>query len=256
MQDGDIIDIQLSKRLCVKVKDLTILAAQSEYVNFTRPHILSFKIQSLKLRVDLICKVLTPARARKFYTLAPKSKRGIFLKEKTLNWPVVDKFSEDCFHILRKCNEIKFLETLWSNFRDLEVLIVYPLAPHFGGNDIINEHIMSGATLHAKKFNLSAIIVKNHPSDDTNYESLMKGHDFQIIFLYQELERTVPVEILINAFKSVSFYGVESTTFLSLQHRVREESHLIELASSRDSKYQKYILGEIRNLYPHSKSLI
>jgi len=255
--ENDILDIQLVNRMALKVsRKPQILAAQSEYVNLTRPNLLSFKLQSLKLRVDLTKSLLVPMRLTKFYTLAPKAKRSLLLTEKTLDWRAIDRFSDSCFKALLSHPRWLFLTNMHAELKNKDTLIVFPLAAHFGGNSQINIQIIDSAIEYARAKNISNMLVKNHPSDPEDYSSLVAETDIRIEYLSGELERSVPTEILVNAFKSVSFFGFESTTFLSLQHRVKISSHVVEIESHQDKNYRKYLLGEIRNLYPHTKSLI
>ena len=255
--EKDILDIQLVNRMAMNAsKKPQILAAQSEYVNLTRPNLLSFKLQSLKLRVDLTKSLLAPMRLTKFYTLAPKARRGLFLTEKILDWSAIDRFSDSCFKSLLSHPSWLFLTKMQAEMKNADTLIVFPLAVHFGGNSKINTQIIESAIEYARVESILNMVVKNHPSDPEDYSSLVAETDIRIEYLSGELERSVPTEILVNAFKSVSFFGFESTTFLSLQHRVKLSSHVVDIENHQDKNYRKYLLGEIRNLYPHTKSLI
>jgi len=255
--ENDVLDIQLVNRMALKTtRKPQILAAQSEYVNLTRPNLLSFKLQSLKLRVDLTNSLLVPMRLTKFYTLAPKAKRSLLLTEKILDWRAIDRFSDSCFKALLSHPRWLFLTNMHAELKNKDTLIVFPLAAHFGGNSQINSQIIESAIEYARAENILYILVKNHPSDPEDYSSLVAETGIRIEYLSGELERSVPTEILVNAFKSVSFFGFESTTFLSLQHRVKLSSHVVEIENHHNKNYRKYLLGEIRNLYPHTKSLI
>lgn len=255
--ENDILDIQLINRMALNAtKKPKILAAQSEYVNLMRPNLFSFKLQSLKLRVDLTKSLLVPMRLTKFYTLAPKAKRSLFLTEKILDWSAVDRFSDACFKSLLNHPSWLFLTKIHAELKNADTLIVFPLAVHFGGNSQINTQIIESAIEYARAESILNVLVKNHPSDPEDYSSLVADTDIRIEYFYDELERSVPTEILVNAFKSVSFFGFESTTFLSLQHRVKLSSHVVEIENHKEKNYRKYLLGEIRNLYPHTKSLI
>lgn len=255
--EHDVVDIQLINRvLLTSARRPVVLAAQSEFVNLMRPKIISLKWQSFKLRIDLTKSFLLPSHITEFYTLARKPKKGLFLTERTLDWASIDLFSMNCLNAIIDNPELKFLSSLRAESNDLHTLIVFPLAAHFGGNPQINIEIIESAITHAQKNNIHLIIVKNHPSDSENYSGLITSQNYQIRYLCTEFERTLPVEILVNLFQSVSFFGFESTTFLTLQHRVTLNTHVVDIGNHSSKKLRKYLLGEIRTLYPHTKTLI
>ncbi len=259
--EHDVLDLQILSQLgrIKLVSSPHILACQVEHVNLTRPSIFNLgRLRSLVKRVDLTYKLLIPNRIRTFYTLSPNRSGWPILREKTLDF---EKIMETCVRIskaLEQTEEYKFLGEIGSNFRSSRVMFVLPKAQHFGGEGKFNELMFRNLANLAKEIEVNKVVIKNHPSDETDYLNLAKKFFLvdQLLSLSDLRSRSLPLEILSAIFTSFFIAGVESTSSIVLQYSVSQPTIIFDTYEHNGSKHQKYDSGEIREQYPHRLILL
>lgn len=257
----DIVDLQiLSKLRGLQLNSSPhILACQVEHVNLTRPAIFNFgRFRSLIKRIDLTYKLLIPNKLRVFYTLAPTGSGWPILREKQLDHK---KIRENCIRVanaLEKIEEYNFLGEYNYNFHDSKVMVILPKAQHFGGDVTFNELMFRKLADLAKEFEVEIVVIKNHPSDDSDYFNLAKKffQEGQLVAFSDLHTRSLPLEILSAKMKRFFIAGVESTSSIVLQHTVCMPTIIFDTEEHHGSKHQKYDSGEIREQYPHKLILI
>jgi hypothetical protein len=251
----DLVDVAVFTRANREVfTNSHLLAVQIEHVNIVRPSILRLFSGSFRKRMDFLNRIIIPFRVRKFYSLAKKPKRGIFLKELELDWNEIRAKEKEILNHLRTLRKYDFL-------RDLElwqmdpVLIVLPMASHFGGNLRYNNQIFHYANELATELGIRKILIKNHPSDSTNYlkeYSLNFNFEkFEIKNLCNELERTLPLELLVHVFSNFMFVAGESTAIYTTRDLQVHSPHILEFVGRRSKWSESYDRGEMRSLMDH-----
>ncbi len=258
---NDVVDLQiLSKLGRIKLRNSPhILACQVEHVNLTRPSIFNFgRFRSLVKRFDLTYKLLLPNRIRTFYTLAPKRSGWPVLNEKQLEYK---KMMDHCARIadaLEQKEEYRFLSDFNHNLRDSKVMVVLPKAQHFGGDSTFNELMFRELARLAKEMEVEKVLIKNHPSDESDYLELAKKFFSvdQIETLADLRSRSLPLEILSAKMNRFFIAGVESTSSLALRHSVCHPTIIFDTNEHNGSKHQKYDSGEIREQYLHKLILL
>lgn len=251
IQIGDILDCQILFRFKNKKENskFRILAAQHEYVNFNRPSAYKIFSQSMKKRIDLVCKVVIPNRLFDYYSLSPVSKRGI-LKERVLDQEKIKKVRDEIFTKLKNSNKYPLLETLQRRSLEKNVCFVLPY-PAYGEGKFLNQGLFSIVENELQMSNIDLVIIKNHPSDETNYSGLLPKSftSDNTILLFETKSRTLPLEILVQATKSYQLIGAESTVFMTLSNFVSSPTIIIDSNQQTKVKFQKYRTGETRSVY-------
>jgi hypothetical protein len=258
---NDVVDLQiLSKLGRVELPNSPhILACQVEHVNLTRPSVFNFgRFRSLVKRFDLTYKLLFPNRIRTFYTLAPKRSGWPILREKQLEYK---KIMDNCVRIansLEQKEEYKFLGDFSRNLYDSKVMVVLPKAQHFGGDETFNELMFRELASLVKEMEVEKVLIKNHPSDESDYLELAKKFfsEDQIETLADLRSRSLPLEILSARMNRFFIAGVESTSSLALRHSVCHPTIIFDTKEHNGSKHQKYDSGEIREQYLHKLILL
>ena len=251
VQIGDILDCQILFRFKNKKQNskFRILAAQHEYVNFNRPSIFKIFSQSMKKRIDLLRKVVIPNRMFDYYSLSPVSTRGI-LKERVLDPHKIKKVRNEIFTKLKDSGKYRFLDIVQMRSLEKNACFVLP-NPTYGKGDFLNEGLFAIVENELQKGNVDLVIIKNHPSDPTNYSDLLPKSftEDNTILLFDDISRMLPLEILVQATRSYQFIGVESTVFMTLNYFVSAPTIIIDSNRQTEVKFQKYITGETRSVY-------
>ena len=261
IRKNDVVDIQILSRLGrIKLESSPhILACQVEHVNLTRPRVFEFtRSRSLIKRIDLIRKLLIPNRIRTFYTLASGRAGWPILREKQLDY---GRIMENCIRISRALEvtaEYQILGEISRNFASSAVMVVLPKAQHFGGDNDFNERMFRSLANLAKEYEVEKVLIKNHPSDDTDYTHIAKDFfSLDHILAFSDLHsRSLPLEIFAVNFTKFFIAGVESTSSMALRFRVCKPTIIFDTKEHNGSKHQKYDSGEIRQQYPHRLILI
>ena len=247
----DILDIQVVVRnphLRISRKN-RILCAQVEHVNLVRPSILNRWNFGLVLRLDLVRKLLLPARIQTFYTLSPKPKKGLLLHEKCLDYQQLAEMRKRISSNLAKNS--KGLNDLKLELSEKHVIVVLLKAKHYGGGHFWNKSIFEIAEKESEKCENSLIVIKNHPSDDEDYSKLLISDKHAVLYLNELSDRFIPIEILVEYAKSYQFVGTDSTVLLSLQHSMKTKPIIVDLDGWKTRREIAYEYGSIRSQFDH-----
>ncbi len=226
-----------------------ILCAQVEHVNLVRPSILGRWNFGLVLRLDLVRKLLLPARIQTFYTLSPKPKKGLLLHEKGLDHQRVAEIRKSIANNLAQ--NIKRLNELKLELSEKNLIIVLLKAKHYGGGLFWNKGIFEIAKKETGKSENSLIVIKNHPSDDEDYSYSLVSDEHDVLYLHELTDRFIPIEILVEYAKSYQFVGTDSTVMLSLQHFMRAKPVIVDLDGWKTRREIAYEYGSIRSQFDH-----
>lgn len=251
--EGDLVDCQVLYRLTDRsMQDkVLILALQHEYVNFKRPSVFRGYSPSLRKRIDLIFKLVIPFRLFKYYGLALKPKPHGLLKELPIDHNQVQRFRKRIFDGLTEVEKFNVLRTLRDENAGRKVCIVFPFAKHWGGTDELNMKLFRLALEEHRKDGFDKLIIKNHPSDPQTYSEILPA-ELQIInptVISDVFDRTIPIEIIVEAFESYRFIGTESTAFMTLSPFVSDPTIIVDSVLQISKRYQKYVSGETRKQY-------
>ena len=250
--EKDVIDCQIQYRLQRKANayKCKILAAQHEYVNIKRPRILSKPSQSWKKRINFWFRLVIPNRMWRIFSLTPNPPFGL-IKEISLNQNQVTKFRSQINNQLAKLDKYDFLAKIPGS----DALFVLPIPQHWGGNLDVQKDFFSAVKERVQNLPIKKIIIKNHPSDSTDYLLLLRecGIEFtqEISNFNSVLTRILPLEIIVESFDRYNFTGTESTVYLTLSPYVSEATVIIDCIRQTPRKLQEYQTGEIRSFYAH-----
>jgi hypothetical protein len=251
--DGDYIDTQILQRLNDKSlgKRKSILALQAEYVNFMRPSFRNGYSPSLRKRIDFLIKIIIPNRIRKFYSLAPNPKRSIYFKELSIDLSLVKVTLERIFQSLITLPRYGFLRELQNEYGSGKTVVILPFASHFNGTRELNSALFHFIRESIGATSIEKLIVKNHPSDSFDYSELFPNSELFIgaKSIYQDFERTLPLEILVQAFEQFRFIGIESTVNLILRDYVYEPPVIVVSKTQHSEWFQNYTSGETRKMF-------
>lgn len=251
--ENDVVDCQIIYRLRNKPNAFKckILGAQHEYVNLKRPRLLGAPSQSWKKRLGFIMNLVIPNRMWRIYTLTPNPPLG-FLKEISLDPICVQKFRAQINMNLARLEKYKFL----AQESRKRALFILPIPRHWGGSLEVQKDFFELIQERVKNLDLEIIIIKNHPSDPTNYREILDEFEIDLgvetINLNSDLMRIMPLEILVESFREYSFIGTESTVYLTLAEFVSEPTLIIDCLRQTSRKLQEYQSGELRSLYKNS----
>ena len=251
--EGDLVDCQVLYRLADKSiqAKVLILALQHEYVNFKRPSIFKGYSPSLRKRIDLLVKLVIPFRLFKYYGLALKPKPHGLLKELPIDHHQVQKYRKKIFDGLAKVERFRVLKTLRQENAGRKVCIVFPFAKHWGGTDELNKKLFRLALDEHRSGGFDKLIIKNHPSDPQTYSEILPAELRSInpTVISDVFDRTIPIEIIVEAFESYRFIGTESTAFMTLSPFVSDPTIIVDSELQISKRYQKYVSGETRKQY-------
>jgi len=249
----DLVDCQILYRVPPKNYDreFSVLALQHEYVNFKRPSIFKGYSPSLRKRIDLLVKLVIPFRLFKYYGLALKPKPHGLLKELPIDHHQVQKYRKKIFDGLAKVERFRVLKTLRQENAGRKVCIVFPFAKHWGGTDELNKKLFRLALDEHRNGGFDKLIIKNHPSDPQTYSEILPAELRRInpTVISDVFDRTIPIEIIVEAFESYRFIGTESTAFMTLSPFVSDPTIIVDSDLQISKRYQKYVSGETRKQY-------
>jgi hypothetical protein len=250
--EDDVVDCQIQYRLQRKAKayKCKILAAQHEYVNIKRPRIFSRPSPSWKKRINFWFQLVLPNRMWRIFSLTPNPPFGL-INEISLDQNQVKKFRSQINAELGKLDKYDFLvKKSRSN-----ALFVLPIPQHWGGDLKAQKDFFSVVEKSVENLPVKEIIIKNHPSDSTDYLLLLRecGIEFtqEVSNLSSVLTRILPLEIIVESFDQYNFIGTESTVYLTLSPYVSEATVIIDCIRQTPRKLQEYQTGEIRSFYAH-----
>lgn len=250
---GDLVDCQVIYKIKTVSFDqrVKVLALQHEYVNFKRPSIFKGYSPSLRKRIDLLVKLVIPFRLFKYYGLALKPKPHGLLKELPIDHYQVQKYRKKIFDGLAKVEGFRVLKTLRRENAGSKVCIVFPFAKHWGGTDELNKKLFRLALDEHRNGGFDKLIIKNHPSDPQTYSEILPAELRSInpTVISDVFDRTIPIEIIVEAFESYRFIGTESTAFMTLSPFVSDPTIIVDSELQISKRYQKYVSGETRKQY-------
>ena len=252
-EEDDLVDCQILYRFPRKNfrRRYSVLALQHEYVNFKRPSILKGYSPSLRKRIDLLVKLVIPFRLFKYYGLALKPKPHGLLKELPIDHHQVQRYRKRIFDGLAKVERFRVLKTLRQENAGRKVCIVFPFAKHWGGTDELNKKLFRLALDEHRNGGFDKLIIKNHPSDPQTYSEILPAELRSInpTVISDVFDRTIPIEIIVEAFESYRFIGTESTAFMTLSPFVSDPTIIVDSELQISKRYQKYVSGETRKQY-------
>jgi hypothetical protein len=231
-----------------------VLCVQAEHVNIMRPSFLTTNYRSLIKRVDLLRRIVVPNRIISFYTLAIPPKRGVLLREKALDHETLRDFRSLLAYRMSELLGYEFLTILKTLGENRTAFFVTLPAKHFGGSSTFVSKIIRIAATEAQMYENAILVIKNHPSDPKNYSvtidsTLIKG--LQVVFLSKIVERTFPIEIMVEYFKDYRFIGFESTCHLALSRYVITPTIIVDSKLRSTPTHREYDIGEIRIEFKH-----
>ena len=251
--DQDIYDVAVLSRLNAKAGERLIIAGQVEYVNVMRPSILRGLSYSLLKRAEFVLKMFLPLRIRHFYSLAPKARKGLYFRELSLSKKRMEENRGKIIKYLlsTEIKEYAFLKSLKIHSEGKIVVVVCPLAEHFGGTEEFNRNIIQVASRHTQEVG-GIMVIKNHPSDSRHYFELLEpDYSFHIMSLHDPISRTFPMEILVGIFHQWDYFGVDSTFLITSSYLTKSLPILFEDTNRRSKKHFRYDVGETRQLFNH-----
>ena len=252
-EEDDLVDCQILYKFPLKNcrREFLVLALQHEYVNFKRPSIFKGYSPSLRKRIDLLVKLVIPFRLFKYYGLALKPKPHGLLKELPIDHHQVQKYRKKIFDGLAKVERFRVLNTLREENVGRKVCIVFPFAKHWGGTDELNMKLFRLALEEHHKGGFDKLIIKNHPSDPQTYAEILPAELQRInpTVISDVFDRTIPIELIVEAFDSYRFIGTESTAFMTLSPFVSDPTIIVDSELQIPKRYQKYVSGETRKQY-------
>jgi len=230
---------------------VSILALQHEYVNFKRPSIFKGYSPSFRKRIDLVMKLVIPFRIFRYYGLALKPKPRGLLKELAIDHNQVQKYRKEIFYGLSEKKNFGLLKSLRDATIGKRVCIVFPFAKHWGGTDELNTKLFVLALEEYRKGGFDTLIIKNHPSDPQEYSEILPAELREInpTVISKVFDRTIPIEIIVEAFDSYRFIGTESTAFMTLSPFVSDPTIIVDSELQIPKRYQRYVSGETRGQY-------
>ena len=246
---GDYVDITIIARLGSAnfFSNPTVLALQVEHINLVRPALMRFYSSSFRKRFDLWYHLLKGRRIKEFYTLSPINSYSFFYKENVIPREKVRNIGITICEVLRRQNQYKFLSML-KEIEKFPIIVILPLAKHFGGTENFNRKLVEWALDYGREIGIFNYIIKNHPSDPFDYSKLVApskiSRDTQLICYSEEIQRTFPLELLVELIGPHMFIGAESTAFFIFHPNQLQSPIAIEEQSRRSNRVRNYDIGE------------
>lgn len=229
ISDKDLVDFRIYMKSVEDFKKLNIrpifLCLAPEISGVHTPSLYKMNQANLKLRMELVFKIFLKFKIYKFYSIGIKGKKGIFFKEVPINWNL---FFEKLSEVSKTLNQINPL--YFNNFSKLEpeknLLVILPLAEHFGGSLEFNREMFSIVKEKNKNNSTYQILVKNHPTDLRDYSKLVyEIFPKEISVLSQGIDEiNFPLELVVTNFKKISFAGTFSSIMFSFSSKSQAPS--------------------------------
>lgn len=205
----------------------------------------------LKLRLDLLRKIFIPLRIFSFYSLGNKNTILPLVHTKSIDFAIFKTITHDLLpQLLKKIdlNHRDFSNSL-GNRNAAKTLLVLPRPREHGGSFELNLRIINESINHGLIHGFDQVVVKNHPMDNSDYSCLpIIDNPYSIIFLRDVKQRMFPLELLINFYHAVSFYGVFSMATFTLSRFLCETPHVF--IPSNDPLFE-YTTGNILKNMDH-----
>jgi hypothetical protein len=220
ISDKDLIDFRIYMKFVDDFKRLNIrpifLCLAPEISGAHTPSLHKINYGNLKLRIEIMLRVFLKFKIYKFYSIGIKGKKGIFFKEVPINWSL---FFEKLDEVSKTLNQNK--PSYFTKFSKLDpeknLLVILPLAEHFGGSLEFNTKMFSIVKEKNKNNSIVQILVKNHPTDSRDYSKLVyEIFPKEISVLSQGIDEiNFPLELMVTNFKKIRFAGAFSSIMFS-----------------------------------------
>ena len=229
ISDKDFIDFRIYMKFVDDFKRLNIrpifLCLAPEISGVHTPSLHKINYGNLKLRIEIMLRVFLKFKIYKFYSIGIKGKKGIFFKEVPINWIL---FFEKLGEVSKTLNQNK--PSYFTKFSKLDpernLLVILPLAEHFGGSLEFNTKMFSIVKEKNKNNSIAQILVKNHPTDSRDYSKLVyEIFPKEISVLSQGVDEiNFPLELAVTNFKKISFAGAFSSIMFSFSTKSQAPS--------------------------------
>lgn len=229
ISDRDPVDFRIYMKFFDEFKELNIkpifLCLAPEISGVHTPSLYKINYGNLKLRIELVLKVFLKFKIYKFYSIGIKGKKGIFFKEVPINWSLFFEKLGEVSKILSQNKPLYF-----NKFSKLDpeknLLVILPLAEHFGGSLEFNTKMFSILKQKNKDNSIFQILVKNHPTDLRDYSKLIYDtFPKEISVLSQGIDEiNFPLELMVTNFKKITFGGAFSSIMFSFSSKSQAPS--------------------------------
>lgn len=229
-----------------------ILALNPEHLSVHFPNPFKTTKYEIKATLEQIVRNFSPARAWTFTSIDVIKKRGIVFRSTSINRKQLDSNLRNPFNAIASVypnlgDKMNFLR------QDQEMLVLLPLASHFGGGQKYNEKMFMKIREKVKN-EPKLVLIKNHPTDPANYMDLGNIHfrNSKILNFSTAIERNVPLEILILNSSNVIFAGMFSTTMIGCFQKSVNPSLLFLPSSVKYKEFYKYAQSRQYGLIRHA----
>lgn len=207
-----------------KIKPLFLcLAPEISGVHTPSLHRLNYG--NVKLRVELVLKVFLKYRIYEFYSIGIKGKKGILFKEVPINWSLFFEKIGEVSKVIGQ-NKLSYFAKYSKLDPEKKLLIILPLAEHFGGSLEFNTKMFLIIKEKNKNNSIFQILVKNHPTDSRDYSKpIHEIFNQEISVLSQDIDEiNFPLELIATNFREIRFAGVFSSIMFSFSSKSQAPS--------------------------------
>jgi len=235
-------------------KNCELVSGAAEQTFINSPSFFYGLDSHLKLRIDLLRKIFIPLKIFSFYSLGKQEVFLPLIRTKSIDFKLFKSITHSLLpDLLVKLDldHANFSGSL-GNSAAKKTLIVLPRPREHGGSFNLNTKIINEAIEHGLVKGFDQLIVKNHPMDDSNYRSLpLQESRYPIFFLSSTKQRMFPLELLINFYGQVSFYGVFSMATYTLREFLCETPHVYVPTDNLSFEYSTGNILRNMSYVPH-----
>lgn len=205
----DFVDIRLlaKKKWFWKRQEANLLGLNPEYLATFFPNIRSSNLPQLKLRAEMIIRILVPRGVRTFYALSTQNHRFLGFRSKPIDLETTQiKLSKWARYLNLFTNEE--LEAMLNK----RFLLFLPLGTGYGGSADFNKRAIEDFISRALDSKIETIVIKNHPRDDSIWQFNLGERTKNVKILYFTGEkRFIPAEMILGLSREVIIGGMFST---------------------------------------------
>ena len=228
-----------------------ILALNPEHLSVHFPNPLKTTKYEIKASLEQIVRNFYPARAWTFTSIDVTNKRGVVFRSTSINRKQLDSNLRNPFDAIVRA--FPYLGDKMNLLRqDQEILVLLPLAAHFGGGDKYNAKMFMKIREKVKN-EPKLVLIKNHPTDPADHTDLGSMHfkNSKVLNFSTVIERNVPLEILILNSSNVIFAGMFSTTMIGCFQKSVFPSLLFLPSTVEYKEFYKYAQSRQYGLIRH-----
>jgi hypothetical protein len=257
--DVDFLDFRIYLKNFAHFKKLRIkpvfICLTPEISGIHSPRLYKMNYGKFKLRLELLIRVFLKLKIYEFHSIGLKGRKGIFFKEKPIDWGLFFKKLEEIRTILQ-LNELNYFSKLSKLDRRKNLLVILPLAEHFGGSLEFNEKMFLALKESTYVTSIGQILLKNHPSDLRDYSEMVNNFfpDKLNVVTQSVEEVNVPIELLISDFNKISFAGAFSAAIYSFASKAEVPS--LVFIPELQKKWINYLSGTAISEIQHNKFYI